>query len=151
MKVIYYNHHSPDKYQVGFRCSAEAWWVENIVNLQLSQGIKEYEISESLYWGLIELNVVDKFQLLPKDGVIDTYEEGILFNEGLSEASKILRETASLVSDDGYDLQCAKQLKPERIEYRIKIQGNQLRNELIELADFFTDAKQAGYAIQLWL
>jgi hypothetical protein len=151
MKIIYYNSDGP-RSQRGFRGFGEALLVEHDPNRPWDENHGVFPISEHLYWSLFHLGIIEDLAELPHEGLLGGHEEGILFNSGLIQASKLLHSYAQTVaSNERYDWRCAQEVWPDKIEYRIIVDGERLRQELIGLADFLREGATRGLDVQLWL
>jgi hypothetical protein len=145
--VIYYNSESDSD---DFRDSV-AWWVIPDMTRPADEHFGELHISKHLYEALFSLGIIYSLQKLPHELILGDYEEGILIGSGVVDAVEILRDKASSLPQSTYDWHCGEQIKPERIEYRIKVDAVVLKQELIMLADFLSEAASNNYAVQLWL
>jgi hypothetical protein len=150
MKTIYYDNNGPEN-QAGFRGGGSAWWVRPEPDRPWDEYFAEFSISEQLYWALIHLRIIDDFYELPHAGLLGAYEEGILRSSGLGQASELLRQRAEALAESTYEWDCAKQLSPEKIDYKIQVQAAALKEELLALADFLDAAESRGFDVQLWL
>ena len=70
---------------------------------------------------------------------------------GLPRASEILREQADRLAATDYEWDAGEQLSQEKIKYKIVVQADRLKTELLALADFIEKGASLGYNIQLWL
>jgi hypothetical protein len=150
MKTIYYDNNGPGN-QPGFRGGGTAWWVSSDPDRPWDEHFAEFDISEQLYWAIFHLGIIDDFGELPYDGLLGSYEEGILKSSGLGNASDLLRQKAENLVDGTYDWGCAKQFSPDKIEYKIRVDAATLKQELLALADFLSKAASHDYDVQLWL
>ena len=151
MKIIYYNSEGP-RYQDGFRGFGEAWLVKvNDPNRSWDENHGVFPISEHLYWSLFHLDIIEDLHEVPHEWLLGTYEEGILLNCGLIQASELLHKYAQMVSGKQYNWLCTQQIRPARIDYRIIVDGERLREELIGLAGFLREGAARGFDVQLWL
>lgn len=150
MKVIYYDPDGP-RSQSGFRGFGEAWLVAPDPDRPWDENHGVFPISEHLYWSLFRLGIIEDLQDLPHEGLLGAHEEGILANSGLIRASELLRSYARTVGDERYDWRCAQEFWPDKIDYRIIVDGERLREELTGLADFLREGATRGLDARLWL
>jgi hypothetical protein len=150
MKTIYYDSNGPGN-QPGFRGGGSAWWVTSNPDRPWDEHFGEFDISEPLYWALFHLGIIDDFAELPYDGLLGSHEEGILKSSGLQSAVELLRRKAESLTESTYEWGCTKQFSPERIEYKIRVDAAKLKQELLALEDFLTEAASQGLDVQLWL
>ncbi len=150
MKTIYYDNNGPGN-QPGFRGGGSAWWVSSDPDRPWDEHFAEFSISEQLYWAIFHLGIMDDFYELPSHGLLGAYEEGILRSSGLGNASELLLQRAAGLIDGSYEWTCSKQLSPDRIDYKIRVDAATLKQELLALADFLRKAASNGYDVQLWL
>jgi hypothetical protein len=150
VKIVYYDDDGP-KNQMGFRGGGSAWWVRSEPDRPWDERFAELDISEHLYVAFFKLGIMDDFYELPHDGLMGPYEEGSLLSAGLGRAADILRQRARDLSPGIYEWSCGEQVKPDKIEYRIRGDGLALKQEILALADFLEAAVARGYNVQLWL
>ncbi len=150
MKTVYYNNDGPES-QLGFRGGGSAWWVSSDPNRPWDEHFAEFDISERLYWAIFHLGVIDDFAELPYDGLLGSYEEGILKSSGLENARELLRQKADALTDGTYEWDCAKQFSPDMVEFKIRVDAATLKQELLALAAFLNEAASRGFDVQLWL
>jgi hypothetical protein len=150
MKIIYYNSDGP-RLQRGFRGCSEAWLVAHVPNRAWDENHGVFPISEHLYWGLSHLGIIEDLQDLPNEGLLGEHEEGILLASGLIQASELLHGYAQTVGNEQYDWRCTQEFGPDKIDYRIIVDGERLREELIGLAAFLREGATRGLDVQLWL
>jgi hypothetical protein len=150
MKTIYYDNNGPGN-QPGFRGGGSAWWVSSDPDRPWDEHFAEFVISEPLYWAIFHLGIIDDFAELPHDGLLGSYEEGILKSSGLENAVELLRQKAEGLTESTYEWGCAKQFIPDKIEYKIRVDSAKLKQELLDLADFLSTAASQGFDVQLWL
>lgn len=147
---IYYDPGGPEL-QRGFRCIAEAWWVDPRSDRPWDEHFGLLSIPEPLYQALFCLKIVDDLAALPHEFILGAYEEGILRNDGLPEASTILRSAAQDL-DETYDWLVATTWEgSDEISFRISVDGPELREGLVGLAAFMEEGARRGYDVQLWL
>jgi hypothetical protein len=150
MKTIYYDSNGPGN-QPGFRGGGTGWWVSSDRNRPWDEHFGEFDISEPLYWAIFHLGLIDDFAELPYDGLLGSYEEGILKSSGLGNAVELLRQKAESLTESTYEWTCSKQFSPNKIEYKIRVDAATLKQELLALADFLSRAASHDYDVQLWL
>jgi hypothetical protein len=150
MKIVYYDNNGP-KNQQGFRGGASAWWVRPEPDRPWDEHFAEFNISEQLYWTIFHLGIVDDFYELPYDGLLGAYEEGILKSSGLADASELLQHRAENLIDGTYEWGCAEQISPDEVEYKIRVDAAALKQEILALAYFLSEAASHGFDVQLWL
>lgn len=145
--VIYWD---KDKNSDDFR-DGVAWWVLPDMTRPADEHFGEFDISRGLYQALLSLDILYAFEKLPHEFILDTYEEGILIGSGVTDAAKILRQKAQILTQETYDWHSSEEISPERKEYRIKVEAADLQRELIEMAEFMDEGASKNYAVQLWL
>jgi hypothetical protein len=150
MKTIYYDNNGP-RSQPAFRGGGSAWWVSSDPDRPWDDNFAEFDISEQLYWAIFHLGIIDDLAELPYDGLLGSYEEGILKSSGLEDAGELLRRRAESLTESIYEWDCAKQLGPDRIDYKVRVDAAALKQELFALADFLSQAASRGLDVQLWL
>ncbi len=150
MKTIYHDNNGPSN-QPGFRGGGTGWWVSSDPDRPWDEHFAEFSISEQLYWAIFHLGIIDDFGELPYDGLLGSYEEGILRSAGLGNAVELLRHKAEGLTESAYEWGCAKQFSPDKIEYKIRVDAATLKKELLALADFLSNAASQGFDVQLWL
>lgn len=150
MKTIYYDNHG-SRNQLGFRGGGSAWWVRPQPDRPWDEHFAEFDVSEQLYWALFRLRIIEDFCGLSHDGLLGAYEEGILRSSTLGNASELLNRRAQNLSPRTFEWDCSKQLSPDKIEYKILVDAEALKQELMALADFLDAAASRGFDVQLWL
>ena len=149
-RIIYYDPNGP-RDQKGFRGSSEAWWVGQNPYRSWDERFGTFDLSEALYWSLFKFDIVEEILDLPHQFILGAYEEGILLNRALADASSILRKHAdALESNYEWQFSGGKEGRDDLI-YRILVDSRKLREELIALAEFLEEGAQRGYDVQLWL
>lgn len=150
MKIVYCDTNVPGQYN-GCKRGGSAWWVRRDPDRVWDEHFGEFNISPELYWSLFQLGIIDAFCELPTSGLLGAYEEGIVLSSGLTRASEVLRRQVDRLSGGAYEWSCGKQLSPEKIEYKIIVNGAVLKEELVSLADFLSGAASRGFDVQFWL
>jgi hypothetical protein len=152
MKTVYYDKSGP-KNQQGFRGGGSAWWVRPEPDRPWDEHFAEFSISEQLYTALFQLGIIDDFYELglPIEGLLGAYEEGVLRASGLGNAADLLDQRAQDLLPGTYEWNCAKQVSPDQVKFKIVVEATVLNKELLALADFFRQAASAGFDVQLWL
>ncbi|MFC1833591.1 hypothetical protein ACFL2Q_02510 [Thermodesulfobacteriota bacterium] len=150
MKTVYYNPEGP-RIQEGFGGGGSAWWVSPEPDSPWDERFRELQISEQLFWAMWHLGVIEGFSGLPSEGPVDHYEEGILLTSGLPQASEILLQRAQNISEGIYEWRCGSRVSPPRIEYKVRVKSDQVKRDLIALAEFLLGAASRGYDVQFWL
>ena len=146
-KIVYWDPASDsDDFDAGI-----AWWVLPDINRPAGEHFGEFIISKILHEALFSLGIVHSLGKLSHDLRLDAYEEVVLIGQGVVAAAEILRKQANSLSQPVYDWHCSEQIEPERIVYRMKVDANDVRRELLALADFMSDAVSKNYAVELWL
>lgn len=150
MDVIYYDLANP-KSLGAVRGTTRAWWIRQRHDRPWDERFGEFDIEAPLFQALFHLELVDRLLELPHEGLLGAYEEGALLREGLERAAEILEDQARGLGANTYDWLIARQVQPERIEYRIRVEAETLRRQLEQLARFLREGAHQGYDVQLWL
>ncbi len=148
---VYYDDAGP-RAQEGFRGRTAATWVRPVGRPDAGAArLATLEFSEAAYWALFEAGVVGALADLPRGGDLRPYADAVLAPAALPEAARRVRAAAAGVGDGPYDWVCGRQLKPRQLEYRIRVPGAVVRENLETFAAFLEAAAGLGLGVRLSL
>lgn len=147
---VYYDPELDDEVQDDFEVG-EAVMVNPDPPSLVDENFGTLRISPYTYQGLFEFSIIYMLAKLPNDGWLGQSECGILYPQGLLQAADILECAAKKIDDHVRDVLCSTQISPKQIQYRMKLQPEEVRKGLGELAAFCRSAAEKGYAVQLCL
>ena len=151
-KIFYYSSESADGHNSVFR-DGEAWQVDPDPRspMEDEDSVTKLRLDMQVVTALFSFSIVDELQHLPMQfGPIDLFEEAILLPSGLAEGARILREICDSLPPENEDVLCGSQVSPEKVEYRIAIDMQEVKKGILRLADFFEEAARKQLGVQLW-
>lgn len=147
---VYYDPSLDDEEQEDFEIGA-AQMVSPDPKRPMEENLGTLRISPYTYQGIFEFSVISQLDKLPNDGWLGQGECGTLYPQGLLRAADILERAAEKIDDKVRDVWCSTEISPGHIEYRMKLQPEEVRKGLRELAAFCRSASEKGCGVQLCL
>jgi len=147
--AIYYDSTRTDQ-GMYFR-TGQAWLVVPDPHSSCDENFGQLEIPVHAYHALVYLGAIDEVAQLPHLFILGAWEEGVILPPGLPEAADKLERFLDTLESRELDALIMTRVGGDPVEFRIKIDPEQVRASFRDLAAFFRKGAELGYGVQLWL